>query len=437
MNNRDRITLALLVAMSFFLMCDLFITPAILTQLTGEYGVDETTLSWVGSAFILVGAAISIFFGYYTDRSSRKRLLILTVLVGEIPCLLTGVHFFTENFAGFVAMRVLTGIGVGGIYPLTFSLVGDYFQARHRATASAAIDLAWGLGMVAGPLLAGIALETEYGWRLAFILAAVPNFPIVLLFALIARDPERGRAEASLAKAIESGEHYEHKIRLKDFGLIFKNRTNLFLFLQGIPGTIPWGLFPFWLISIYKETRGFSQGDATFIWEVFGLASGLGGFAWAVLGDRLFAKKPVYLPLLCTAGVFAGIVPCFLIMNVDFDALTTYLILAGVAGVLIAVPSSNNKAILLNVNPPEHRGSVFAVFNLTDNIGKGTGPAVGGLLLAASGSYYFMANVALAFWFLCGLLFLGVVAHIGADRDGLLTLLQKRAAEMHGGGKNA
>ncbi len=430
MNGRDKLTLALLVALSFFLMCDLFITPAIIDALRAEYGVSEIYLSGVGSAFILVGAAISILFGFKADRGSRKRLLVITVLIGELPCLLTGIHFFTESFSGFVIMRVLTGIGVGGIYPLTFSLVGDYFQVRHRATASACIDLAWGLGMAAGPLLAGLALKTDYGWRLAFILAAVPSFPIVALFALVARDPERGRTEAALSQAIQEGAHYRQRLQLQDFRVIFKNRTNLFLFLQGIPGSIPWGLFPFWLIIFFNETRQFSQQDATYIWEIFCLAAGLGGFIWALLGDRLFIRKPSLLPGLCTAGVFAGIIPSMIIFNTDLGSLQAYLLLAGLAGLLITVPASNTKAMLMNVNRPEHRGSVFAIFNLADNIGKGTGPAIGGILLATTGSYYTMANTALVLWLLCGCLFIGVITSINRDRIQLLALMCERGERL-------
>ena len=430
MKTRDKLTLGLLVAMSFFLMCDLFITPAIISNLAAEYSVTETALGWVGSAFILVGAGISVFFGYQTDKVSRKKLLIITAFAGEIPCLLTGFHFFTDTFQGFLAMRILTGIGIGGMYPITFSLVGDYFEERHRATASAFIDLAWGVGMAIGPFLAGYALTTEYGWRLAFILAALPNFPIILIFALVARDPERGGSEKELAHAIKEGAHYNHRIQFRDFLLIFKNRTNLFLFLQGIPGTIPWGLFPFWMISFYKATRGFSQAEATYIWQFFGISAGLGGFAWAMLGDKLFAKRPSYLPMLCTAGIFAGTIPCFMILNIELPSLNVYLALAALTGILVSVPSSNNKAILLNVNRPEHRGSVFSVFNISDNIGKGIGPAIGGMVLALTGSDSFMANFALSFWLLCGLLFFFVIRSINKDRTNLVDLMQSRAREL-------
>lgn len=431
MSMRDKLTLFLLVAMSFFLMCDVFITPAIINELQAEYSISAAVVGWVGSAFVLLGAIVGIVFGYKADHRSRKKLLVITVLIGEIPCLLTGIYFFTETFAGFAIMRMLTGIGVGGIYPLTFSLVGDYFRDKHRATASASIDLAWGIGMIAGPLLASYALASDYGWRLAFILAALPNFPIVLLFALIAKEPKRGRTETQLQNEDGQVDEYQHKIKRSDFALIVKNKTNLYLFLQGIPGSIPWGLLPFWLMMFFTESRDFSRDQATYIWEIFGISAGFGGFMWAILGDHLFMRNPRYLPMLCMIGVFTGLIPCAILFNISFTSMLPYLVFAGLAGLFISIPSSNCKAMLMNVNRPEHRGSVFAIYNLSDNIGKGLGPAIGGMLIAISGNYLLMINMAISLWLICGCLYLGAMYSITHDRKTMLNLMQQRATSPH------
>ncbi len=430
METRDKITLALMVLMSFFLQCDLYITPAIVPELAAEYGVAKESISYVASAFTLLGAALSIIFGYFSDKSSRKALLIGVVLIGEVPCLLTGIKPLTTSFQGFVILRVLTGIGVGGIYPLLFSLVSDYFTDRNRAKAVAVVDIAWALGIMVGPIMAGIGLGSGYGWRLAFILAAVPNFPVVLLFALTAKSPERGATEEALAEAISAGATYRHRIRFSDFRFVFSNKTNIFLFLQGIPGTIPWGVLTFWVITFFKETQAMGQAEATLIWELFGVGAVTGGLLWAIVGDRLFAKKPSYLPLLCTIGIAVGTVPCFIFFNIGFSSSLTVMLFSLLGGICISTASSNNKAILMNINRPEHRGSVFAVFNLTDNIGKGFGPAIGGAMLAATGSYSFMVNTSVSFWFLCSILFIGVIFSIGKDRTAMLKLMESRAKEL-------
>ena len=210
MNRRDIVTLLLLVFMSVFLFADQRIMNAILAELEAEYAVDKVVLGGIGSAFTLIGALMSVLFGYFADNVSRKKLLIYTVVVGEVPCLLTGFRLFTDSVEAFVVLRVLTGIGIGGIYPISFSLISDYFKEEHRATAAAWLGMAWAVGMLIGQSLAGyltnsgleIPVYREWGlvsdgWRLAFFLAAIPNFPLVLLFTLYAREPERGRTEAA------------------------------------------------------------------------------------------------------------------------------------------------------------------------------------------------------------------------------------------------
>ena len=79
----------------------------------------------------------------------------------------------------------------------------------------------------------------------------------------------------------------------------------------------------------------------------------------------------------------------------------------------------------MNVTRPEHRGSVFAIFNIADSIGKGIGPAIGGLLL--SSGYLVMMNFAISWWALCGVILLLIYFTIDKDRKALLTLMDQRA----------
>ena len=82
---RDWLSLILMVLLSFFLMADMYITPAIVPELASEYGVENSTIGFAGSAFMLIGSVIGLYFGYACDRFARKRLLIYAVLLGEVP----------------------------------------------------------------------------------------------------------------------------------------------------------------------------------------------------------------------------------------------------------------------------------------------------------------------------------------------------------------
>jgi len=432
MTIRDKVTLALLVMMSVFLFADQRIMAAILNVLSKEYAIGKDVLGFIGSAFTVVGAFTSIFFGFFTDKFSRKKLLIAVVLVGEIPCLLTGIPFFTQSLESFIILRILAGIGIGGIYPISFSLLSDYFHEEHRATASAWLGVAWIVGATAGQAIAGY-MTNSFGWRIAFILSAAPNFPLALIFMMYAREPERGRTENALEDLISQGVAYKQKIELKDFKVIFSNRTNIFTFLQGIPGTIPWGILGFYMIDFFENIRHISKEQATTIFLILGAGVMLGSVVFAAIGEKLYKKNPKLMPVLCGTGVLVGVIPAYFLLNISPAATQSadvfvYYLLAFAAGFFVSVPSSNVKAILMNVNRPEHRGSVFAVFNITDNLGQGFGPAIGGLLI--SSGYLFTMNFSIFWWIPCGLLFYLVAIYISADRNSLQDLLKERAEEM-------
>jgi len=429
MTKRDIITLATLFIMTTLLFADQMIMSAILPELSKEYGASVTTLGLIGSAFTLVGAVVSIVFGYLSDKASRKLLLVFIILLGEVPCILTGVPFFTQTLTAFTTLRILSGIGLGGVYPLSYSILSDYFKEEHRATASAWILVAWSVGAMLGVILAGY-LTNIYGWRISFILIGAPNVPIAFFFALYAREPERGRTEDALEDLIQKGLVYKQVIHLRDFKIIFSNRTNLYTFLQGLPGTVPWGILTYWMITFFQEYRHISKEMATTIFLVLGIGSTLGGLGFAYYGEWLYKRNPKYMPIMCGLGVLGGIIPAIILVNMPVTNMTAYLILGFFAGFLVSVASANVKAIIMNVNRPEHRGTVFSVFNITDNIGQGLGPAMGGLLVPLG--YLFMMDFAILWWVPCGLLFFMVAKYINKDRDALRELLNQRAREMAG-----
>jgi predicted MFS family arabinose efflux permease len=431
MSRIDKVALTCLFFMTTLLYADQMIMSAILPELSQEFGVTETTLGLIGSAFILIGAIVSIVFGYFTDKTSRKGLLVLLILIGEIPCILTGIPFFTQNIEWFAVLRILSGIGLGGIYPITFSLLADYFKENNRAAASAWMTVAWAVGAILGVTVAGY-MTSSFGWRFSFLLIGIPNIPVVLFFWLYAREPERGRTEDALEDLIQQGLVYRQTIKLSDFKIILKNKTNIFTFLQGIPGTVPWGILTYWMITFFQVHRGLSKELATTIFLIMGVGNTIGAVLFAYLGEVLYKRNPKFMPLICGLGILVGIIPAYILLNTPLGTSANdqifFYSLAAFTGFIVSAPSANVKAIIMNVNRPEHRGTVFSLFNITDNLGMGMGPAVGGLLVPFG--YVFMMNFAVSWWIPCGIFFLMVMLFITKDRDALRAVLSDRAKEM-------
>ena len=403
MNNRTLATIQLAI-ISFFMFADQNLLGPNLTLIAEDFDIVAMKDQYLGGliplAFWLLGGTVALIVGYLTDTTSRKNLFVLIVLIGEIPCLLSG---FADTYTEFFIMRVLTGIGIGGIIPLTYSLLGDYYSSQERIKVVTLIGLASGLGIAVGQLASGM-LGDSFGWRLPFILFALPNFIFATIFFITVKEPARGVMDKNVERFQISS--------FRNFVSLFTIRTNLLVFLQGIFGTIPWGVFSVFMIDYFVIDKGYSKPSATLVLTLVGgmalLSSVIGGY----VGNRLYRRDPKLLPLFCGFSTILGVIPTAFLINVPIRTEHNEIMLVVYAiftGLLIAMTPPNMKAILMNVNNPFTRGTVFSLYNFADDLGRGFGPFIIGNILI----YYFGRNVAFnianIFWFICGCFILMMV----------------------------
>ncbi len=72
--------------------------------------------------------------GYLADKTNRRNLLFAVVVMGAAPCLAT---YWVTEFWQLVVLRTLTGISVGGCFPLIYSLLGDLVRVAAQAHGGA------------------------------------------------------------------------------------------------------------------------------------------------------------------------------------------------------------------------------------------------------------------------------------------------------------
>ena len=432
----ERFAVVLLAIITLFLFADQNLMAPNLTQIANDFGFDAVQRDVmlggnISFVFWVFGGLVTLGIGYLTDRISRKVLFVIVILVGEIPCLLTG---FAQTYNQLFWLRALTGIGIGGALPLVYSLLGDYFSPKMRTAATAYMALAMGLGIAVGQLLAGF-IGPVYGWRLPFILVAVPNFLLALIFWFTMREPVRGITEDGLRELIEGGRIYSAKINWSEYKKLFRIKTNLLVFLQGIPGTVPWGVFFIFLNDYLSQNKGYSIETATLIVTIIGGAAIFGGFLGGLMGHKVYNLDPKYLPALCGVTTLLGIIPTAILINIpdQTGVADPNMMLALVSGLFtgftISITGPNVKAMLLNVNTPETRGSIFSLFNLTDDLGKGFGPVIISLLIVSLGRTWAF-NVANLFWVFCGIVLLWLIWVFPKDEQQLQNVLKDRADQL-------
>merc|ERR1712113_775279 len=112
-----------------------------------------------------------------------------------------------------------------------------------------------------------------------------------------------------------------------------------------------------------------------------------------IIGQSLFdsRQKDRFCFLIAASMVLASLPfmmlvhsPQALITSVSGRPTLLALILA-ICGGCAALAGPNIRAVLMNVNPSERRGTVFSAFTLCDDLGKGLGPSVVVMLVSLFG----------------------------------------------------
>lgn len=428
---REYLGIVGLILIAIFLTADQAALVPNYLLIEAEFGVSHTQMGAISSVFIVIGAVMVLLWGYWADKYSRKKLLVMGTLLGEIPCFLTA---FVQSYSQLFIMRSLTGLGIGILLPVGSSLLGDYFPPEKRGKGFAWFLFAAGLGYLMGAAIAG-TVGPRLDWRYPFAIIALPNFILIPLFYFLAKEPERGRAEPALRELIKRGLTYSYKAKLSDFKRVISIRTNLFLNLQSIAGCIPWGVLPIWVITFFAQEKGLSIPMATFFGLAFGGAKMVGNIYGGYLGDFLRKKNVLWRTILCIVAILGAVPFIAAVIAYPLPAHPRFLhillpLLIGFIGISIAsIAGPNIRAIFLDVNVPENRGIMLSVANLTDVMGGGIGPLVGGILADKFG-LTFVLYISIIFWIPCAFLWLPLIKAIPNDMRNLSLIMKKRASKI-------
>ncbi len=137
------------------------------------------------TACFLVGWGIGgLIFGSLGDKYGRARMLTLTILIYSA---FTGLSFFSHNKIDFTIARVLTGVGVGGVFGLAVALIAETVPSGARAQSLGLLQILSTIGNIsAGFAKMGIdALEANHtiaagtGWRWMFLIGSIPAVMII------------------------------------------------------------------------------------------------------------------------------------------------------------------------------------------------------------------------------------------------------------------
>ena len=130
----------------------------------GRSFADVENLSWVVTAYLLTGTAVTPLYGKLSDIHGRRGVMIAAVaifVVGSVACALA------PNMIALIFARGLQGIGGGGLMALSQTIIADIVSPRERGRYQGYIGAVFALSSIGGPVLGGFLTEHLH-WSLIF-----------------------------------------------------------------------------------------------------------------------------------------------------------------------------------------------------------------------------------------------------------------------------
>ncbi|MBV8358519.1 MAG: MFS transporter [Deltaproteobacteria bacterium] len=172
----------LISGMGFFTDAyDLFIIGVVMAILTPMWHLSKFESSLAESTALLASAVGALAFGRVADMLGRKRIYGIEVLVlaaGAIGC------SFAPNIGWLIALRIVLGLGIGGDYPVSATIMSEYAGKNSRGMLVTLVFAMQAVGLILGPLLASALLVTGMSmnivWRVLLAFGAVPALAVYL-----------------------------------------------------------------------------------------------------------------------------------------------------------------------------------------------------------------------------------------------------------------
>lgn len=147
-----------------------------------EWNLGKAVLGMLLSSGLVGMALGSLLLAPIADRFGRRPMVIIGLVVMTLGSLIAA---FAPNVSIMAGGRVVTGIGIGVMIPMTTLCAAEFANARRRPLAVAAVaTVGFSLGGVLGSLLASVLLQTV-GWHWVFLSGAIGGAVLLAPIALL------------------------------------------------------------------------------------------------------------------------------------------------------------------------------------------------------------------------------------------------------------
>jgi MFS family permease len=145
-------------------------------------GWPEQQATWLLSMLLLGAIILQVPIGWLADQVDRRRLIVALSGLSALGALIWPLAL-NEHWLSYSLLFIWGGVFVG-IYTVVITEVGKHFHGAELVGVYSALSVAWGIGALLGPVLAGFAMYLSVH-GLPLLAAALCS--LFTLFALISK----------------------------------------------------------------------------------------------------------------------------------------------------------------------------------------------------------------------------------------------------------
>ena len=316
-----------------------------------------TTLAGLFAVYAVAGVVTTFFGGSIADLIGRKGVIVVSFLVCSSSWLIL---LIADSMPLFITFMALNGATTPLYRVAADAMMADLVPAPNRIDAYSILRMGNNLGVAIGPAIGGFIAAVSY--KISFVISGAGMLlcTLLALFFFIESVPQRNSLEQKEPKP--AGGYLQ----------ILKDRS--FLGLIGAFSLNRVSSSTLWLMLGAYAKGNFGIGE-----DLYGFiptTNALMVIFFQVLTTRWVKRRsPGWMMTL--GASFYGVALIGIAFGHGFWAFWLGMVIATV-GEMILVPTSTTTVAALA--PEDMRGRYMSVYNLTNGVGQGVGPVLGGLL---------------------------------------------------------
>ncbi|GAA0540473.1 MDR family MFS transporter [Paractinoplanes ferrugineus] len=167
-----------------------------LPRIIADLGGSQSVYTWIVTTELLAMTATVPLWGKLADLYSKKLLIQLSLLLFVAGSLIAG---FTPDVGVLLISRIVQGVGAGGMTALALIVMAAMIPPRELGRYSGLFGAVFGVATIAGPLIGGVLVDTDWlGWRWCFLIGVPFSVAAIALLQKTLHLPPTARREVRI-----------------------------------------------------------------------------------------------------------------------------------------------------------------------------------------------------------------------------------------------